>query len=1402
MTARTPCFRRCSWGLFGIAWVLPALALTVPISAAPKRPYLSRTAPDGATSQVSEAVASEPVRDDLKVVQPERKVRINYVRTSWSKVLGDYAQAVDKQLVADVVPQSPYSRLDPRQHSEKTAFAILNSELGKLGYKLIEKGAFLVLLQTKQTRTDYPPAEIARPEDDLATKARQSEIEQTAGEAPPKRRMQTQAVRSATHEEPAAETAQPKASKRNALRLAAAEESEDAPQIELTQTNVRLKARDAVTVSRTIYNAFKAQAELVDEGPRGLQGFRVFRVEIDKQGKPLRLRGDQTPRFAVYIDEDRNQLVIEATPAETQGVLKFIKMLDRLPSAQQPTVRAVATGKDAGLVAESLQPELDRLTHETRREARRGQKALLARNRGEELDDEDADRLAQNEPGVPRGAAPPAEGGAAEGLAGSLKGDVSVEAVPDLGILIIRGNQQDVESVMQVIREIERLSVGAAPQIQLLTLRNVSSESLAPLLGTVYDRLNPARGRPGTQPQQQQQQGQSSSIIAIVRPNAVLIIAAEAEMEAIVDLAEKLDQPVDPTTDFRVFRLKHAVATQVAATLGEMYDVPTGAQGQQQASQARGPEGALAPKLRVVADPRTNSIIVQARPRDMQEVAQFIGDLDSAESEAVSKIKIFPLKNAVADELAASIMTAIQNVLTPARITSPTGQGGQQQFQQGGQGQGQAAQEVREVRSQILEYLGVDGTDDRAIRSGILSDIRISSDPRTNSIVVTAPEQSMELVAALIRQFDQPSAAVAEIKVFSLAQSDATAMLTLLNTLFGIQRQAGQGGQGGQGGQFGNQGTLPFLQVAGADDASSTIVPLRFSTDLRTNSIIAIGGAEALRVVEAVLLRLDESDIKQRMNEVYRLRNSPAADVANAISQFLQTQQQSVQQIDPALLSPFEQIEREVIVVAEPVTNSLLISATPRYFKQVKELVVQLDQLPQQVVIQGLIVEVILENQDEWGVELGLQDSILFNRSLIAPSGITTVTNILQQPNGQQLQQTQIVSQEAVPGYLFNNNGLPLGNNTSPGINSKTVGAQGLTGFNLQRINGDLGYGGLVLSAGSESVSALLRAVAARRRIDVLSRPQIVTLNNQIAQIQVGQEVPRVNGFNVNQTTGFAAPVPQQRAVGIILQVTPRISPEGMVVMEIIARKDALSNQSVPLFVNPDGSTVNSPIIDTTNALTTVGVRSGQTVVVGGMITKRDEETERKVPILGDIPVLGQAFRYDFKRSLRTELLIFLTPRVVHNEAEAEMVKEIEIQRINFVEAEAEMLHGPLFGVPAPGWTDPLNPATPAAPSVIPPAPAPMMPNRPAAYMFEDDPSIPTTVVPGELQRVPAFDDENLNIDLSKSRREGNVTPAGWRYPSGASAGRASVDDAPAGDTETGGKSRSKRKRKPAARKS
>jgi type II secretion system protein D len=663
---------------------------------------------------------------------------------------------------------------------------------------------------------------------------------------------------------------------------------------------------------------------------------------------------------------------------------------------------------------------------------------------------------------------------------------------------------------------------------------------------------------------------------------------------------------------------------------------------------------------------------------------------------------------------------------------------------QAGAATGQGSAEIKEVKSSILEFLLDDGPDGRVVRSGILADIRMNPDLRTNSIVVTAPEESMNLVAALIQRLDRPAAQAADIKVFKLDNSDATAMQTLLERLFGIQRTGQQAGAQGQ------QAGPPGLLLAGAEDSSSMLIPLRFSVDVRTNSIIAIGGAEALRVVEAVLLRLDESDIRQRQNEVYRLKNSPATSVATAISQFLQTQRQ-VEQADPGLVSPFEQIEREVIVVAETTSNSLLISATPRYFKEIKSLVVQLDKSPKQVLIQALIVEVQLNNVDEFGVEFGLQDSILFNRSIVpAP---TTITNTTTAVSGQQTTTQQIISESATPGYLFA--GQALGNNTSAGINQKSVAAQGNSLFNTGLTNSTLGYGGLVLQAASENVNFLLRALAARTRVDILSRPQIRTVDNQIAQIQVGQEIPRINGFTPSGTAGVITPQFQQRAIGIILQVTPRISPDGLVVMEVVARKDSLSPNSVSLGTNVNGTAITSPIVNTTNAITTIGVNSGQTVILGGMITKNDTVTERKVPVLGDIPIVGRAFRYDLKSMDRTELLIFLTPRIIRDDEEAEMFKQIEVERLNFIESEVERINGPIYGLPGP--FDPSGSS--GAPSAPPASTGPKMPAQPLPA--PPDPGIepPATsgrnreqqLLPGSIEEVEGraamLQDDNEDLD-------------------------------------------------------
>ena len=240
--------------------------------------------------------------------------------------------------------------------------------------------------------------------------------------------------------------------------------------------------------------------------------------------------------------------------------------------------------------------------------------------------------------------------------------------------------------------------------------------------------------------------------------------------------------------------------------------------------------------------------------------------------------------------------------------------------------------------------------------------------------------------------------------------------------------------------------------MTSVDSESSPLVELSFSVDNRTNSILASGTREQLEVVEAIILRLDASDIEERKTDVYRLKNVDARDVSSSLTDLL-TQQQQVTGIQEGQ-SLQQQLEREVIIVPEPVSNSLLISASARFYDRVIQLVEKLDQLPPQVLIQVLLVQVTLDSNLEFGVELGLQDGILFNRSN-ATSG-----TIVQPAAG-----TTYFPDGGIPGYNFNSTG-PLGNNITA-ANPSAIGNQGLTNLGLGRSSSALGYGGLVLSASS-----------------------------------------------------------------------------------------------------------------------------------------------------------------------------------------------------------------------------------------------------------------------------------------------------------------------------------------------
>jgi len=212
------------------------------------------------------------------------------------------------------------------------------------------------------------------------------------------------------------------------------------------------------------------------------------------------------------------------------------------------------------------------------------------------------------------------------------------------------------------------------------------------------------------------------------------------------------------------------------------------------------------------------------------------------------------------------------------------------------------------------------------------------------------------------------------------------------------------------------------------------------------------------------------------------------------------------------------------------------------------------------------------------------------------------------------------------------------------------------------------------------NLTALLQALATDQRFNILATPRIFTSNNQPGEINIGQQVPYVisvieNAVG-NQTFNYG-----YLDVGIILDVVPRIAKSGLVTMDVQQTANELQGFT----------TFNAPIISQRSTTTQVSVQDGQTVIIGGIIRDQTNKTVNKVPILGDLPLIGRLFRSNEKVKSKTELMVFLTPRIVHNSGQAATLTEEQKKQLS---APVPPSPGPLPGAnepeaPAPGNTPP-----------------------------------------------------------------------------------------------------------------
>ncbi len=438
------------------------------------------------------------------------------------------------------------------------------------------------------------------------------------------------------------------------------------------------------------------------------------------------------------------------------------------------------------------------------------------------------------------------------------------------------------------------------------------------------------------------------------------------------------------------------------------------------------------------------------------------------------------------------------------------------------------------------------------------------------------------------------------------------------------------------------------------------IIPLT-----RLNAIVAFGfNEEVFSQIEKWIRVLDVPPEKGggRTVQVYAVENAKAADLAGVLSDLYggkgtgggrssrsQENNRESRQSDSSgetglgrggglsgsgprgggtrslLIEPTEgetPLFKEVVrIVADEISNSLIILATPRDYDKIRDVLVRLDVVPRQVLIEAIIAEITLNDDLQFGLEYAFARGGMSNLFGTASEGGSS----------------GIAAGEE--GSLSIGNSALLQSGAKRAMN---IGKNGIFSFITDQ----------------DHFLALMRAVHDRSKVNILATPHVIAADNREAHILIGEEVPILT--STQQSTLATANIVssiQYRDTGTILTILPQVNSAGLVNMEI---RQEVSNVGVTSF----GDT-NSPSFTSRETETTVVVRNRESVLIGGIIDERIERSRNGVPFLMDVPVLGRLFRVEKDKRERTELVILITPYVIRDRNEAQIVTTEFIRRVN-----------------------------------------------------------------------------------------------------------------------------------------
>jgi len=511
----------------------------------------------------------------------------------------------------------------------------------------------------------------------------------------------------------------------------------------------------------------------------------------------------------------------------------------------------------------------------------------------------------------------------------------------------------------------------------------------------------------------------------------------------------------------------------------------------------------------------------------------------------------------------------------------------------------------------------------------ISRDGHIASFGPGNMLMVVDSASNIEKLLNIIGSIDKPGIEEPEVVLLKYANAEDVVKIITETAVLGSKTQ------------------FPVARAPRPTESVSTVTAedsmAGIFADTRLNAIVMIADRQEKEAMKRMIALLDIPlpEATSKIN-VFFLEYADATELSKVLENMLtgvssQARAGQTVQTGQSPKSPFES-GGKIIISPDKATNSIIVVASPADYQSLLQVIKQLDRRRRQVYVEAMIVEASLDKLRDLGAKWRVTAKKGGQPVAIGGFGTidsTTLQNVVQGLSG------------FTAGGLGNFINVPLTTIDSNGRATTTT--LSVPGF-----------------------AALLSLNEFRDSVNVLSTPQILTSDNKEAEIVVGENVPFIaNRERDITTTNTVLNSIDRKDVGITLRLTPQITEGDYVKLDLYQEISSLTQQSENILINV------GPTITKRSTKTSVVVKDDQTVVIGGLMQERDEQNVTKMPLLGDIPLLGWLFTQKSVSKQKTNLLVFLTPHII-KESER-LVRLTDEKKLEFAKAEDRYVQGELL---------------------------------------------------------------------------------------------------------------------------